>query len=130
MKYGSFIKSLLISVITGYFILISGLLISRILNGYKFNLREDIISITYVAALYFTFSFIGWLIIGIPSHFILCKWVSPKYMYYLYIVGIIFLLVFAFLGLGQALIISTPILFQVALFRFFVFKKTSNHGAN
>ena len=75
------------------------------------------------AAVYLAISVIGWLLVGIPIHWAICKWSKPRFQYYL-LSGISIILVLAMLGdLEVAIVFGLAATIQSIIFRFYVFKK-------
>ncbi|WP_460052823.1 hypothetical protein [Sessilibacter sp. MAH2] len=122
MNYGNWEKAILRSVVSGYILLGIWLFSSQIIDGYIFNAAEQFLVIGIGSVTYWGLSICGWVIIGIPVHFSLCKWANPEWRFYLYICSIVILLIWAIYGLFSALFFGAAILFQAGVFRYYVFK--------
>tara|TARA_R110001599_G_C11966686_1_gene633465 strand:+ start:57 stop:431 length:375 start_codon:yes stop_codon:yes gene_type:complete len=124
MNSGDWQKALLKSILIGYIVVMLWIFISQFIDGYFYRGNEaDFIFLT-TSVVYFGTSFIGWAVIGIPFHFLLCKWFCPLYRYYLYICTLLSLLIWSFFSINITLLFSIAIFIQVGLFRFYAFKKT------
>ena len=73
-------------------------------------------------SVYLALSVIGWLTIGIPFHWAVCKWAKPKYVYYLLSGALVVVTIALFGGLEAGLVFGLAATFQALIFRFYVFK--------
>jgi hypothetical protein len=71
-------------------------------------------------SVYFVFAFLGWVLIGLPTHYLLMKFTNGSFTYYLSVVMPITLVVFYFTDIWAALLFSGLATSQVALFKYFV----------
>ncbi|MEI8593565.1 hypothetical protein [Photobacterium sp. Hal280] len=74
------------------------------------------------ASVYLALSVTGWLIIGVPFHWAICKWATPKYVYYLLSGALIILTITLFGGHEAGVVLGLPATIQALIFRFYVFK--------
>ena len=73
-------------------------------------------------SVYLALSVLGWLAIGMPFHWALCKWAKPKYGYYLLSGALVVVITALFGGLEAGLVFGLAATFQALIFRFYVFK--------
>ncbi len=74
------------------------------------------------ASVYLALSIVGWLTIGLPFHWAICKWSKPKYLYYLLSGILVVLAIAAFGGLEAGIVFGLAATLQALIFRFYVFK--------
>ena len=125
MNVSNWIKSILLSVTSGYVVLLLCFFGLQIVDGYIFNVSEQALFIGILSIAYWVISAVGWILLGIPIHFLLCKYTPAKWRYYLYACSVIILLLWVFSSLFFALFWGTPVLFQAMVFRYFVFNTNS-----
>nr|PMH96284.1 hypothetical protein BCU55_19480 [Shewanella sp. 10N.286.48.A6] len=68
---------------------------------------------------YFVISFLGWLIIGFPIHWIICRFTNKHAGYYALVAFIVGLLFYS-----AGFVFSFAVVIQIFIFRLYVFKKT------
>lgn len=122
MNYGNWEKSILLSVVSGYLLLGLWLFGSQIIDGYIFNAAEQTLVIVIGSITYLGLSVCGWVVIGIPIHFALCKWAKPEWRFYLYTSCVVALAIWPIYGIFSALFFGAAIVFQASVFRYNVFK--------
>jgi hypothetical protein len=76
----------------------------------------------FSAMIYLTFSFFGWLLIGFPIHWAICKWASPRFEYYPIGALLVNSILFATLGIESTPTFGVAILIQSILFRYYAYK--------
>jgi hypothetical protein len=84
---------------------------------------QDFIAIfALFTSVYLALSVIGWLLVGLPFHWAVCKWSKPRYLYYL-LSGVLIIVVLAvFGGFEAGIVFGLAATFQAMVFRFYVFK--------
>jgi len=73
-------------------------------------------------SVYLALSVAGWLVIGVPFHWVICKWAKPKYVYYLLAGAFVVVAIALFGGIEAGLVFGLAATFQALIFRFYVFK--------
>lgn len=74
---------------------------------------------------YLLLSIAGWLVIGFPAHWAICKYTKGGYFYYI-LAAIAFSLMLAILDVGLALLFGSVALLQALVFRFYVSNQKHN----
>lgn len=72
MKFGRWERAIFKSVVWGFMLLIACLALAQFSNGGFASVHENVFLIVMTGFVYFGLSIIGWLIVGIPVHFIIC----------------------------------------------------------
>lgn len=126
MIYGNWDRSLLSTVSTGYLVLLTYGVVQQLVSGQILTVNENLILLMFSTITYFVFSLFGWALIGIPLHFVFCKWLSPKYTYYLLACTCISCALLFVGSITGIYILIIAMFIQVILFRYYVFqtKKT------
>lgn len=126
MSYGSWGRAIFRSVLLGFVLLVAYVTVAQIAGGGFYSAHENLLLLLMVGFVYFGLSILGWLLFGIPTHFVLCKWFSPRYVYYFSVCLIMSVFLVLFKGFSNSIVFVIAIFFQAALFRFYVFKKKHN----
>ena len=122
MNYGNWQRSILLSVVSGYLVLGIWLFTSQVIDGYIFNAAEQMLVIGIGSIIYLGLSICGWVLIGIPIHFSLCRWAKLEWRFYLYACGLVALAICAIYGIFSGFFFGAAVLFQACVFRYYVFK--------
>ena len=72
---------------------------------------------------YLLISIIGWLFVGFPTHWLICKYSNSSYGFYIVAALAVGSLLFL-LNNQDSMLFSITVFFQVIVFRYYVYKKT------
>ncbi|BFN13952.1 hypothetical protein MspRI1_19630 [Marinobacter sp. RI1] len=78
------------------------------------------------SAVYILLSVLGWLAVGLPSHWVICKYTSGGYRYYVVVAILFFAGVLIFSNLQAAAFWGLVALVQALVFRFYLTGKSHN----
>jgi hypothetical protein len=123
MNYGNWKSSIVKSVSLGFLALVLYGLGMQVFQGGFYQAHENMLLLFISIVVYFGLSVSGWVLVGIPTHFALCRWFSPKYQYYALVCLIISILLAALRGFSSSAIFIVAIFLQAGLFRYYVFSK-------
>jgi len=98
------------------------LLIIAFIENYEPN--ELMLLLVSYGTGYFFISFVGWILIGLPTHYLLSKFTNASYLYYLAVIVVLSLIYWSFSNTGSALFFGLFAVIQVLIFRYYVYKKT------
>lgn len=96
--------------------------LSQIIEGGFYEAHENSLLFLISGVAYFSLSVVGWVLLGIPTHFAVCRWLSPKYQYYFMMCLLISVFLVVARGGSSSMIFVIAIFFQAGLFRYYVFK--------
>lgn len=83
---------------------------------------DSFLILGYPLIVYVILSFAGWLAVGIPFHWAICKWLKPRYIYYT-LAGFVVMLVLTILtNIQIGVFLGLPAVLQATIFRYYVFK--------
>ena len=122
MKYGNWERAIFKSVCWGFLALVAYAALAQAFEGDLYESHENILLLTIAAVVYFGLSIVGWVLLGIPTHFALCYWLKPKYQYYSLVCAAISVALIITKGFNSSLIFVVAIFFQATLFRYYVFQ--------
>jgi hypothetical protein len=72
---------------------------------------------------YLLISVIGWLIIGFPTHWLICKYTNSSFVFYIVAALLVGCLLFLLTN-HDSMLFGITVFLQVIIFRYFVYKKT------
>jgi hypothetical protein len=72
---------------------------------------------------YLLVSIVGWLIVGFPTHWLICKFTNASYFYYIAVAILIALILYALIS-QDSILFSLTAFSQAVVFRFYVYRKT------
>ena len=72
---------------------------------------------------YLFISFVGWVLIGLPTHYVISKYTNAAYFYYIAVIVVLTLIYWFFANTGSALFFGSFAVIQALLFRYYVYKK-------
>jgi inner membrane protein involved in colicin E2 resistance len=84
------------------------------------GLHELISFLGLFALVYLVVSAAGWLLIGLPVHWVICKYTKGSYFTYIAAALSIDSIIWLLLGFEAAIFFGIAILFQVVVFRYYV----------
>ncbi len=73
-------------------------------------------------AIYGFLSLVGWMVIGMPVHWLICKYGEGKNAWYVLAIVLFTIAACGFAGFGVGGILGTAALLQWSLFRYFVYR--------
>jgi hypothetical protein len=123
MDYGNWKNSIVKSVSLGFLALVLYGLGVQIFQGMFFQAHENMLLLVISIPVYFGLSVSGWVLVGIPTHFALCRWFSPRYQYYALVCLIVSFVLVILRGFASSAIFIVVIFLQAGLFRYYVFSK-------
>lgn len=123
MDYGNWKKSIVKSVSLGFLVLVLYGLGMQIFQGEFFKAHENVLLLFISIVVYFGLSVSGWVLVGIPTHFFICRWLSPRYQYYALTCLVVSLGLIILRGFANSAVFIAAIFLQAGLFRFYVFSK-------
>lgn len=123
MDYGNWKKSIVKSVSLVFLALVLYGLGMQVFQGEFFQAHENMLLLLISIAVYFGLSVSGWVLVGIPTHFAICRWFSPRYQYYALMCLIVSLALVILRGFANSAIFIVAIFLQAGLFRYYVFSK-------
>jgi hypothetical protein len=123
IDYGNWIKSIAKSVSLGFLVLVLYGLGMQVFQGEFFQAHENVLLLFISIVAYFGLSVSGWVLVGIPTHFAICRWLSPRYQYYALTCLVVSLVLVIFRGFANSAIFIVAIFIQAGLFRYYVFNK-------
>jgi hypothetical protein len=123
MDYGNWKNSIVKSVSLGFFALVLYGLGMQVVQGEFFQAHENMLLLAITFVVYFGLSASGWVLVGIPTHFVLCRWFSPRYQYYALACLIVSLVLVILRGFASSAVFIIVIFLQAGLFRYYVFSK-------
>ncbi len=74
-------------------------------------------------SVYLAISIVGWLLIGLPFHWAICKWSTPKTIYYLFPGVLVVLALVVSINLDAGIVLGMAATMQSVVFRYYVFKE-------
>lgn len=77
-----------------------------------------LVTATMFFSVYFMLSIFGWLLVGLPSHWLISKYTSSGYLYYVAAVIVFALAVLLMSNLPTAILFGVVALAQALIFRF------------
>ena len=118
---GNWDSALIKSIIIVGFASILYLLVMSLIDSYEPH--EFALLLVLYGTGYLFVSFIGWLLIGLPTHYLISKFTNAAYHYYLTVIVLLSLMYWAFSNTGSALFFGSFTASQVLIFRYYVYKK-------
>jgi hypothetical protein len=93
----------------------------------KGNLNVDhilvyLLMLSTFVSIFFIFSIVGWVVVGLPIHWLLCKYGKKNFVYYPVAAFICMTLVISSAGLDAVVIMGFAAILQAIIFRYYVFK--------
>ena len=73
---------------------------------------------------YLFVSFVGWALIGLPTHYVISKYTNAAYLYYISVVVVLILIYWFFANKDAAFFWGLFAATQALTFRYYVYKKT------
>lgn len=95
---------------------------------FMYPIQDFLTLFGWVASVYLALSVAGWLTIGLPFHWAICKWSKPKYLYYLLPGALIVLAIATFGGLETGIVFGVAATLQALIFRLYVFKSKKDNN--
>lgn len=112
----AFIKSILFVGFGSIFYL----LIMAVVNSYEPH--EAALVIALYGSGYLVVSFVGWVVIGLPSHYLIAKYTNAGYLNYVVVILVLVLIFGFFTNVGSALFVGAFATGQAMIFRYYVYK--------
>ncbi|MBO9492421.1 hypothetical protein J7384_18815 [Endozoicomonas sp. G2_1] len=113
----AFIKSIIFVGIAS----IIYLLATAIINGYEPH--EFMLVLALYGTGYIFVSFVGWMLVGLPTHYLLSKYTSASFLNYMAVVVSLTGVFWLFPNAGAALFFGLFSGSQALIFRYYVYKK-------
>ncbi|AEE23226.1 hypothetical protein Glaag_2281 [Glaciecola sp. 4H-3-7+YE-5] len=86
------------------------------------DLSGLIVSLLLFVGVYLLISIIGWLLIGFPTHWLICKFTDASYKFYFSVSIFVGLIIYS-LNNQDSLLFALTAFSQAMIFRFYVYKK-------
>lgn len=124
IQFGNFIGASLRAI--GWIALIC-FTVTAVISIYEFSIGP-IIFFGFFLFFYISISLAGWAFIGLPFHWLVCRYTSSQYYFYILAATLFTLGIYA-LGMEESsLFFGAIALIQALIFRFYVFKSKCNDG--
>jgi hypothetical protein len=97
------------------------LLVMAFIDSYEPH--EFVLVLVLYGTGYLFVSFIGWMLIGLPAHYIISKFTNTAYIYYIAVIIVLTFIYWQFANTGSALFFGSFAVTQALIFRYYVYKK-------
>ena len=115
---GAMLKSImLVGVLTIFYYVIALAVSARPTGIYGL-----LVFIGLYAPIYFFCSFVGWFIMGLPVHWLICKYSRGGYPSYVLAILVFALMVYSVSNIAVTVFFAGVALLQVLIFKYYVFK--------
>jgi hypothetical protein len=113
----AFIKSIIFVGLASTFYL----LVMAFIDSYEPH--EFVLVLVLYGTGYLFISFVGWMLIGLPAHYIISKFTNAAYIYYIAVILVLTFIYWLFANTGSALFFGSFAVIQALIFRYYVYKK-------